>query len=446
MGKGESENREYKTSLGEWREIVESVAAFATSKGGVIQIGITPDGQQEGVQLGRGSIEDLVNKIKLNVDPPQYPSLTIEGNETSAVITLTIVESPLKPVWAFGRPLKRVGRTNQQIAPQETQRLIESTTGRTWDAFTCGEFKLGELNREAVEDYLKRAGQSPDSNSKTVVENLGLLTSRGIANGAVLLFGRNPQRFFPDAQVKCARFKGTSSVDFMDERTLDGSVISQLEAALAFIERNTQRSIVITGKAAHDVVPEYPLEAVREALANAICHRDYAMPGTVQVRIYDDRLEVWNPGPLPSEISVDDLYREHPSYPRNRKLALAMHRARLIEQWGTGTLRIIAACKSTGLPDPEFVSEMGTFIVRFKKVVKAGDLPNIYGLTDRQIQLLVHIRTNRSITVKEYQSIFQLSTRQAIRDINKLIERGIIVRAGKARYSHYVLVNMNTDL
>ncbi|MEN6370436.1 MAG: ATP-binding protein [Armatimonadota bacterium] len=439
MTKGESEKLEYKTSLGEWKEIVESVAAFATSKGGVIQIGVTPDGQHAGVQLGKGSIEDLANKIKRNVEPPQYPSLSIEGDEASAVVTLTIAESPIKPVWAFGRPLKRVGRTNQQLTPQETQRLSESTTGRTWDALVCGEFKAEELGREAVEDYLKRVGQSLDSSSKTVVENLGLYTSRGIANGAVLLFGQDPQRYFPDAQVKCARFKGTASIDFIDEHTLDGSVISQLEAALAFVERNTQRSIVITGKAAHDVVAEYPLEAVREALANAICHRDYAMPGTVQVRIYDDRLEVWNPGPLPPGILVDDLYREHPSCPRNRKLALAMHRARLIEQWGTGTLRIVAACKSAGLPVPEFVSEMGTFIVRFKKVAAADNLPDNAGLNSRQVELVAHIQINGSITAKEYQSIFQVSTRQAIRNLNNLIEIGVLVREGKARNTRYIL-------
>ena len=129
----EYQNWENKQSLMERREIVKSVAAFATSQGGTIRIGIAPNGQRKGIELGKGTLEQLANDIKTNVDPPQFPSIAVEGDENAAVVILEIEESPIKPVSAFGVPLKRVGRTNQEIKWNEVQSLIETTTNRTWE-------------------------------------------------------------------------------------------------------------------------------------------------------------------------------------------------------------------------------------------------------------------------------------------------------------------------
>ena len=107
-----------------------------------------------------------------------------------------------------------------------------------------------------------------------------MLTPEGLCNGAALLFAQNPQRFIVQAQVKCGRFLGTTSVQFLDERTLEGNVLSQLDEAMAFVTRNTRQAIIITGRPEREIVPEYPSEAVREAIINAICHRDYAATGT----------------------------------------------------------------------------------------------------------------------------------------------------------------------
>lgn len=128
---------EDKKSLNEWREVVESIAAFSTSGGGIVRIGVNPQGKRTGVQIGGSTLEDLANKIKINTDPPQYPSITVDGPDEAAVIQVRIEESPIKPVWAFGRPLKRVGRTNQRLSREETHRMMEATTGRTWDALPC---------------------------------------------------------------------------------------------------------------------------------------------------------------------------------------------------------------------------------------------------------------------------------------------------------------------
>ncbi len=295
----ETESTEYKRSLAELREIVETVAAFATSTGGTLRVGIEPQGDSVGVQIGAGTLEQLANSIKLSTDPPRYPSITFEGSESSAIIVITVEESPVKPVMAYHRPMKRVGRTNQVLSREETHRLLEHTTGRSWDSLPCRGLDLEGIDHQAIASFLRRSGQETELGSQNVLTSLKMLTPDGLCNSAALLFARNPQQFIVEAQVKCARFLGATSVQFLDERTLDGNVFSQLDEAVAFVTRNTRQAIVITGRPEREVVQEYPPEAVREAVINAICHRDYAMAGTVQVRIYDDRLEVWNPGPLP---------------------------------------------------------------------------------------------------------------------------------------------------
>lgn len=433
----EYEHIENKQSLNEWREVVESLAAMATARGGTVRIGIAPNGQRVGVQVGRGTIEDLINKIRTNTNPSQYPSLTQEGDEATSVITLRVEESPIKPVWAFGVPFKRVGRTNQRLTPEETKRLMEVTTGRTWDALPCPGLRVEDIDRKAIEGFLRSSGQNIRTSTKGVVENLGLLTGEGLCNGAALLFAKNPQRFIPEAQVKCARFLGTTSVMFLDEQTLDGNVLTQPDKAIAFVARNTQQGIRITGRAERETVPEYPESAVREAIINAICHRDYAVTGTVQIRIYDDRLEVWNPGMLPPDLTVEALYREHPSRPRHPRLANVLHRAKIIEHFGTGTLRIVEACEQRGLPRPEFSSEMGSFITRFKRVAVNPQRTEVSPFMSRQAQAVSYVHVYGGITPGRYRELFDLSERQTLRDLSALVEQGIFIRVGRGPATHY---------
>jgi ATP-dependent DNA helicase RecG len=438
MSRLETQSREAKQSLNEWRQVVESMAAFGTTKGGMVRIGIGPKGENVGVQLGKGTLEDLSNKIKQNTDPPQYPSITVEGPEESAIIMIRVEESPIKPVWAFGRPLKRVGRTNQHLSREEAQRLVEATTGRTWDALPSESFHLKEASKEYIRDFQKRVGQSQIP-VQTLLKNLSLMTNDGRpCNGVVLLFGKNPQQFFPEAQVKCARFAGTTSVRFLDEMTIEGNLFSQMENALKFVSRNTQREIRITGKPERETIPEYPEAAIREAVINAICHRDYSAVGTIQVRIYEDRLEVWNPGTLPPSLTIESLYREHPSLPRNPKIALAFYRARLIEHWGTGTLRMAEACDRLGVK-LEFLSESGFFMVRLVKPEIRISPPIEQKLNDRQRKALDYASKHGQITNRDYQKLCDISRRQALKDLNELVKKGLLIKDGEGRAVRYVM-------
>lgn len=438
-GNPEYENIECKQSLGELRAIVETVAAFATAHGGAIRIGEAPDGKHAGVQIGRNTLENLANDIKQNTSPAQFPSITTEGPDESAAIIVRVAESPIKPVWAYSRPFKRVGRTNQRLSREETQRLTDTTAGRTWDTVRCPELRMEDIDPDAVKRFLEASGQNTHLATETVLQNLGLITSDGLCYGAALLFARNPQRFVPEAQVKCARFLGTTSVRFLDEQTLEGNLLTQPGAAIAFVMRNIRQAIRITGRAQREVIPEYPEEAIREAIVNAICHRDYSAVGTVQVRIYEDRLEVWNPGMLPPDLTVEELYQEHPSRPRHPVMARALHRAHIMEHWGTGTLRIVEACLERGLPRPEFRSQMGNFMVCFPKPATLTG-PSKSSLNSRQIQAFAYAREKGRLTRPEYERLSGVSTVQAVTDLNGLVAQGLLLRVGRSRATHYVPV------
>ncbi len=196
----ESEQVENRRSLGEWKEIVETVAAFATA-GGEIRVGVEAACRPIGVQLGRGTLEDLANKIKLNTEPPQFPSISADGPEDAAVISLEVQASPLKPVWAFGRPFRRVGPTNQRLSPDETRWLIESSAGRTWDSLPCPGLRVEHLDPPAVAAFLRRAGQPPQASIENVLRNLSLWTEGGLPYAAALLFATTPQRFVADVRI-----------------------------------------------------------------------------------------------------------------------------------------------------------------------------------------------------------------------------------------------------
>ncbi|MBM3458604.1 MAG: hypothetical protein FJX77_08755, partial [Armatimonadetes bacterium] len=407
----------------------------ASAAGGAVLFGVLPDGSRVGVQIGRGTLERLADQVKQHTEPPQYPAIQVEGNENSGIILVRVEESPVKPVCAFGQPYRRVGRTNQRLTLEEAYRLRQQTTGRTWDSLLCPGLTFRDLARQAVVEYLRRAGQPASTPTRTVLENLRLTAGEGLCYGAALLFARHPHRWVSGAQVRCGRFRGTTSVDFLDEQALEGVVLQQIEQALAFVSRNTRQAIRITGRPEREIVPEYPVEAVREAITNAVCHRDYTAAGTVQVRIYDDRLEVWNPGALPAELTIEALYREHPSLPRNRVLADALYRAGLIEQWGTGTLRIVRECAAAGLVRPEFRWEMGTFMVRFTGP-GTEERPRREAHTEPAVEFA---RNHGRFTSRDYAALLGRTQRQAQRELAELVRRNLLARRGSGPVTFYEL-------
>src|SRR5689334_15003617 len=262
-------------------------------------------------------------------------------------------------------------------SPTGTHSLAEEP--RDFESTPVGPAAAGDLDLDAVRAYLGAldgaVGRTPAAENKAAgsAELLARLSALGLGQGAgsdwhptvagLLLFGQAPHQFLPQMQIKAARFRGGDVTGLIVDRAeLTGPVAPLIDAVTQFVARNMRVSSSIEGIYRRDV-PEYPIQAVREAITNAVAHRDYSQTGQkVQVRIFDDRLEIESPGGLAGPVTLDTL--EVRRYSRNPRLVQAMYMLRLVEEMGTGIRRIKRALAELGSGPPSFVSDRASFLVR----------------------------------------------------------------------------------
>lgn len=260
---------------------------------------------------------------------------------------------------------------------------------------------------------------------------------------AILLFHSHPQGLLSQAAIHCGKFKEETIV--IDDRMIEGPVIEQIEEVMDFIRKNTNVKFVMTGKPAREEVWDYPLEALREAVINAICHRDYTIPSNTEVRIYDNELIVWNPGGLPLGLTVADLYKLPPSVLRNKGIGGIFYDMGLIEQWGSGIEKMRKACLKTGIPEPKFEEDQG-FRVIFRKDIYTEEYLQKLGLNERQIKAVMYVKEKGKITNKEYRGLFEITDRMALIDLSGLCEKKIFERVGKTgRRTEYILIRQTRN-
>jgi ATP-dependent DNA helicase RecG len=340
---GESETLEFKESLQLKDEIGETVSAFSNLKGGVILVGVSDKGKIKGVQIGRKTLTELAEYIKKNTDPRIYPEVSTSKIENRTIISIKTKEADEKPVFFKSHAYKRVGDTTQRISSSEIRKLVRESKGKIyWDEQICEETSLKDIDEEKVRWFLKKAKSErnlnidPTISVKEALTRLKLIKVGKLTRAAILLFGKEPQRFFTQAEIRCARFRGTEAVKpFVDMKVFSGNIIDQVNKSLNFVLEHIPLSVwLISDKVEREEKYEYPPEAIREAIVNAICHRDYESTANVQVRIFDDRVEIWNPGSLPEGWTVEKLKQIHESIPKNPLIAHQFFLVRFIEKWG----------------------------------------------------------------------------------------------------------------
>ena len=448
IDKKESENLELKRSVGEWKEIVETVAAFSNTSGGRIIVGVSKSGNIVGMEIGKNTIEDLTNKIVINTDPKIYPKIAAEKIGEKNVIVIEVNESTDKLVLAFGRPFKRVGKSTIRMSKDEyeTSILEKHKEKLRFDNQICEDTKLNDINNDGVIAFLKKAKTERgldielDLSLKEILMRLKLIKDSKLTNSAILLFGKNPQDFFIQAEVKCVRFKGTGVTGTMiDMKDIGSNLINQVIEVEKFIFSHISlTSWIENGKIERQEKWEYPPKAIREALVNAIAHRDYRSPSKVQVRIFDDRIEFWNPGKLPEGWTVETLKEKHESKPFNPLIARAFFWIKYIEEVGTGTNKIIDWCKEWGLPEPDFEYTRTSIVTTFRKSKLTREYLENLGLNERELKIIEHIKVNNRITSSAIQKMFNVRRKAANSYLKKLIDLGLIARKGAGKMIYYV--------
>jgi ATP-dependent DNA helicase RecG len=337
------------------------------------------------------------------------------------------------------------------MSPQEIAQVHLASTGTSLDAFPFTRATIDDLDWEKVRHYITKANETgrrkipPTDDPQAVLEKLELIKDGQPTFAAVLLFGKAPQQRLSQATVHCGRFKQETVI--IDDQLIDGSLIDQIETVMDFIRKNINVAFVMTGSPQRKQVWDYPIPALREAVINAVCHRDYSENTDIQLKIHDDRLTIWSPGGLPHGVTLSELFDpNHSSKPRNKLIAQVFYEVELIERYGSGIGRILSACEAAGLPRPEFEEKFGGFLVIFRRDIYTEEYLRELGLNERQIKAVGSIKQKGKITNKDYRERFGITDRTALRDLTALCEKGILEKVGQTgRNTEYILVTRKSD-
>ena len=435
---GETETVEFKENIGD--SMFRTVSAFSNKRGGKIFIGIDKNGQIKGVDSSDRYLEELTNRI---VDKTSiYPSIDVMNIECRRIIIIDVSVSSY-PVSYEGKYYERVGNTTREMSPERLRALL--LREKPWDLIASAR-TMADIDVEAIKTFQRHvidSGRLKDvsleDNPEQFLEKLEAIADHRPTNGALMLFGKDPQRHFINASIRLGRFK--SETDIIDDKWARGNLFDQFDEALKQVMQHISVRYEILAIERKDIW-DYPLPVLREAILNAIIHRDYRdFANFIQIKIYDDRIWISNPGGLIEGLTIGELRKPHKSHVRNPLIAKAFYLAGFIEQFGSGTIRMINDMKKAGLQEPEFKEEMGGFSIYLQKGTFVDSRFKELGLNERQIKAIDYIRENGKITNEEYQKINMIGRRQATNDLGMLIRIKLLKRKGKVGKGTFYTIN-----
>ncbi len=357
-----------------------------------------------------------------------------------------------------GKPWRRSGTSSYELPQEEWARFPLEPTGRSWDALPVDMSIQEAIDPARLHAFIRSAharehprlssGVRESDPVEVTLEKLGLLREGRPTNAALLLIGMDPQRLCPRARIRVFYFRDISDFDEYPECT--GTIGEQIDAVMRTIAvANPARITFPASSAGEDLVERtkrhesvaYPDLALREAITNALVHRDYTVVGSeVEVKIYSDRLVIQNPGRLMPGLTTDELRQDpHPSRRRNPLIAEIAGLDYWIERAGTDTTRMIKLCEDEGLPTPEFEDRSSGFTVTFYRDPWTWEILAGVGLKERQVKGVMHVKVHGEIGVTGYQEVAQVSKSTAVRDLRDLEGRGILDKHGAGPCTHYIL-------
>jgi len=378
-------------------------------------------------------MDDIPNKIRNTMGISAEVNLHEEkGNHFIEIIT-----PPYSvPISLRGRYYYRSGSTKQELTGASLNEFLLKKYGKTWDDMIEPRANFDDIDEKAVNTFLnasENAGRLPENNGLSIpelFEKLRLTEIGQLKRSAIVLFGKDPSKFYPNTFVKIGRF-GKDDTDLKFQETEEGNLIVLLQGVLNQLNHKFLiKTIEFEGM--HRIEKgEYPVAAIREMLLNALVHRNY-MGAPIQIRVYDNKLSIWNEGNLPDGLTIDALKRSHSSRPRNPIIADVCFKGGYIDAWGRGTIKIIDTCKQAVLPEPEMIELDGGFsITLFKDNISREKLGKL-GLNDRQVKAVLIVKEGGKITNSKYQELFDVSKATATRDLTELVENfGLLDKVGQ---------------
>lgn len=435
--------------------LAETLVAFANSDGGTVLLGVDDQGQISGGLL-RDDAESLLRAALSRCRPLMRTEWQQFEDRAGLAVAIMVPRSSELHSLADGRVLVRTHHGNEPLDGAKISQLAATKASGDFELETVPGATYADLDEEVIQDYLHRRtvrlGRDLGQTEQELLRAIGALTPQGeVTVAGMLLFGKDPEFFIPQSGVVYVRFSGTDprSVGGLPGYTrradVNGALARVIEETWAILMTELRAEAVVRGLKREDHYL-YPHFAVREALVNAVCHRDYRLTGKrVEIRQFDDRLEIHSPGGLPGYITLDNIVEEH--FSRNPRLVNGLFEWGYIEQLGLGIDRMIADMIESGHPAPEFKATPYSFTV----ILRRGQRPPGPGmqrpvpewarhLNERQIQAIQYLQQYGRITNREYQELCPNLSPETLRlDLADLVNQGLIVKIGDKKGTYYML-------
>lgn len=446
MGLGiETETLEFKKSTGELKEAMQSISAILNKhQHGELYFGVKPDGTVVGQIVTEESLRDVSQKIGNFIEPKIYPEIkkvNIEGRDCIYVK----FEGNQTPYFANGVARIRVADEDLVMSPQELAEYIRKNTrdGNRWENLISNK-TVDDIDEELLKKYTKRAHEVGRiaieyTDNKTVLNQLELSEGGMLTNAGKALFADDMLQ-----DIQMAIFATNERLTFNDIQRFHGPVLKLVDIAENYIKSNIHWRVEFTGALQRTEIPEIPVDAIREALLNSFCHKDYSTGQSNEVAIYKNRIEIYNPGSFPEGFEPQDFINR-PERPirRNPKIARTLYYSKEIESFGTGLKRIADACDAANV-SYEFQKLKSGFVVCFyrseekadKKPIKADKKPI---KDDRQQIIIQYIEKHGQITNREAREMLGLADSTVKRLLRDMVEKDVLIIEGERKTRRYLL-------
>jgi ATP-dependent DNA helicase RecG len=440
----------YKPEATTSASLAETLVAFANAEGGSVLVGIDPrSGESRGLQDAEATL-DRALRAALAIDPPLVIPVPQVVEVDGKALLMVNVPSGLPHVYSYrGKYLVRDGKHNRPLDPRQLRRLMMERGAVSSEGLVPEGARLEDVDWEKAEQYIAGLPVLSALRREEALLRRGCLAQMGDGlrptYAGLLLFGREPQRWAPSAEILLARYAGTVMGDRFVKEEVRGTLPEQIRRAEAFVADNVRRSARLAGLERVEE-PEFPMEAVREAIVNAVAHRDYQIRGDeIRVLIFSDRIEFYSPGRLPGHVTVKNLVDER--FSRNETIVQILSDLGFIERLGYGIDRMLRLMARAGLPPPIFEETAAGFQVTLTGrddglVSEGGDTQRWrhLGLNDRQALAVEYLTEHGRITNREYQELVpDVSAETIRRDLVDMVQKDLLLKIGKKRATYYIL-------
>ncbi len=463
----ENETLELKKSTSELKEAIISIAAILNKhKEGKLIFGVKNNGKVIGQDVTEKTLRNVSKAISDHIEPKVYPKIEKQKINNNDCVVVEFNGGNI-PYYAYGRAYKRVADEDKLMSAKELEKLIleKNEDKLRWDSGICREAKLIDISSKKLKIFLNKSDKKFDG-IESSLKKLNLIKNKKILNAGVILFGKNPEKFFPNAKLRCAVFATEDTSVTIDMQDFYGDLFYLIEHAENYILKNIHVGMKLNGLYRVDV-PEISKEAFREAIINAFCHRDYWKYSSVDIAIFKNRVEIRSPGLLYGGLTIERIKKENVSERRNELIAQMFHEVHFVEKWGKGISLILSK-----EPETEF-KEIGThFITVFKRKwsekwsekvtkrqieilnlisknpkiskkelgVKLGEKLGVK-LGENEAEILRILAENKNTTSKQLSVTIGISTTAIENNIAKLKKKGILKRIGSDKGGHWKVID-----